>query len=199
MEEEDYILELQTYFQEFADKVVSQSKEALYNAKGNSTNLGDSIRAEVVYSEVEEKISIMFYMLDYGTYVNQGVAGNEAAASQTYTNWRGEVVNSDFAYSDKMPPVAVIEEWVKKKGIKGRKSLKKYRKNKTGTIKGAGQFITNKSLAFAISKSIQKKGIKSTSFFTKPFGSLYSELKEGIAPILKNKIQDMYFTTFTKF
>jgi hypothetical protein len=199
MEEEEYILELQTYFQEFADKVVSQTKEALYNAKGNSTRLGDSIRSEVVYNEAEGKMSIMFYMLNYGAYVNQGVSGNEAAASQTYTNWRGEVVSSDFAYSDKMPPVAVIEEWVKKKGIKGKKSLKKYRKNKNSTIKGAGQFITNKSLAFAISKSIQKKGIKSTSFFTKPFGSLYSELKEGIAPILKNKIQDMYFTTFTKF
>ena len=199
MEEEEYILELQTYFQEFADKVVSQTKEALYNAKGNSTRLGDSIRSEVVYNEAEGKMSIMFYMLNYGAYVNQGVSGNEAAANQTYTNWRGEVVSSDFAYSDKMPPVAVIEEWVKKKGIKGKKSLKKYRKNKNSTIKGAGQFITNKSLAFAISKSIQKKGIKSTSFFTKPFGSLYSELKEGIAPILKNKIQDMYFTTFTKF
>tara|TARA_B100000459_G_C8469277_1_gene153542 strand:- start:186 stop:602 length:417 start_codon:yes stop_codon:yes gene_type:complete len=138
-------------------------------------------------------------MLNYGTYVNQGVSGNESSGFQRYTNWRGDEVNSDFAYSDKMPPVAVIEEWVKKKGIKGRKSLKKYRKNKNSTIKGAGQFITNKSLAFAISKSIQKKGIKSTSFFTKPFGSLYSELKEGIAPILKNKIQDMYLTTFTKF
>jgi|TARA_X000001382_G_scaffold128713_2_gene119059 hypothetical protein len=199
MEEEDYIFELQTYFQEFADKVVDQSRAELNLAKEGSTNLGDSIRSEVVYNETEGKMSIMFYMLDYGTYVNQGVSGNEAGASQTYTNWRGEEVSSDFAYSNKMPPVAVIEEWVKKKGIKGRKSLKKYRKNKTGTIKGAGQFIKSKSLAFAISKSIQKRGIKSTSFFTKPFGNLYSELKEGITPILKNKIQDMYFTTFTKF
>jgi hypothetical protein len=172
MEEEDYISELQTYFQEFADKVVSQAKAELDAVKKGKTNLSNSIRSEVVYNETEEKISIMFYMLNYGTYVNQGVSGNEPQGAQTYTNWRGEVVSSDFAYSDKMPPVAVIEEWVKKKGIKGRKSLKKYRKNKNSTIKGAGQFIKSKSLAFAISKSIQKKGIKSTSFFTKPFGTL---------------------------
>lgn len=197
--EEEYILELQTYFQDFAKKVEDQAREELYNAKEGSTILGESIRSEVVYNEAEEKFTISFYMLNYGTYVNQGVSGSEPGNNQEYTNWRGEKVKSDFAYSNKMPPVAVIEKWVKKKNIKGRKSLKKYRKNKTGTIKGAGQFMTNKSLAFAISKSIKRKGIRSTSFFTKPFGSLYSEMKEGMVPILREKIQDMYLTTFTKF
>jgi hypothetical protein len=185
------------YFQSFADKVVSRSKGILNSAKG-TTRLGDSIRAEVTYDESSQIISTKFYMLNYGTYVNQGVSGDHGKNAKTYTDWRGNTVKSDFTYRDKMPPPSIIEQWIKNKGIKGRKSLKKYRKNKKSTVKGAGQFIKDRSLAFAIAKSIKIKGIEGISFFTQPFGEEFKTMKENMLPVLARQIKDMYLTTFTK-
>ena len=80
--------------------------------------------------------------------------------------------------------------------MKGRKALKKHRKEDSPkTVKGAGQFITNKSFAFAIAKTIQKKGIKSLSFFQAPLGEEYEKLKEGLLTELKEDIES-YITTF---
>jgi len=190
---------LTRYFQDFANKVVDRSKGILNSAKG-TTKLEESIRAEVTYDESSQIISTKFYMLNYGTYVNQGVSGDHGKNAKTYTDWRGDTVQSDFTYRDKMPPPSIIEEWIKKKGIKGRKSLIKYRKDedKKSTIKGAGQFIKNRSLAFAIAKSIKIKGIEGLSFFTQPFGEEFKTMKENMLPVLARQITDMYLTTLTK-
>ena len=81
--------------------------------------------------------------------------------------------------------------WIKKKGLKGRKSLIKNRKgeDKEKKIKGAGQFITDKSFAFAIAKSIKRKGIKSLSFFQEPLGVNYEILKRQFLGIAKMDIE----------
>ena len=53
------------------------------------------------------------------------------------------------------------------------------------------------SLAFIIGRKIKRDGIKSLSFFQKPFGVEYDKLKKDILDILKLDIQN-YITTFTK-
>ena len=123
-------------------------------------------------------------MADYGTFLDKGVKG-------TKSNYI-ENSKTDYSYKNKQPPSGIIEKWIKKKGIKGRVD----KKWKSAGNKG-GQFITHKSLAFLIARSIKQKGIKSLSFFQKPLGVEYEKLKKDILDVLKLDIQN-YITTYTK-
>tara|TARA_R110000824_G_scaffold12406_2_gene54407 strand:+ start:130 stop:705 length:576 start_codon:yes stop_codon:yes gene_type:complete len=183
---------LEKFLKQFGKTVMERAKEDLYDAKGD-TALGQSIRFEVV--PTDKGFSTRFYMLDYGTYLDKGVSGNEE--KQSFTDYKGVSASSPYSYTTKHPPTSILEVWIKKKGLKGRKSLIKHRKgnDKKKKVKGAGQFITDKSFAFAIAKTIQKKGIKSLSFFQAPLGEEYEKLKEGMLTELKEDIES-YLTTF---
>jgi hypothetical protein len=161
-------------------------------ARGD-TAVGNSIRSEVVLTDTG--FSVRFYMLDYATFLDKGVSGNKN--KQSFENYKEQTVSSPYSYTTKQPPTGIIEKWIKRKGLKGRKSLIKNRKgeDKNKKIKGAGQFITDKSFAFAIAKSIKRKGIKSLSFFQKPFGVGYKDLQENLLKEVKLDIET-YLTTF---
>ena len=161
---------LEKFLDAFGKTVIDRSKENLDAAKGD-TALGQSIRFEVV--PTDKGFSTRFYMLDYGTYLDKGVSGNEKKIS--YTNTKGAKVSSPYNYTTKHPPTGILEVWIKKKGLEGTKG--------------------NKSFAFAIAKTIQKKGIKSLSFFQAPLGEEYEKLKEGILTELKLDIES-YLTTY---
>ena len=143
----------------------------------------------------EKGFSVNFYMDDYGTFLDKGVSGNKKQRS--YTNTKGETVPSPYKYTNKQPPTTMLEVWIKKKGLKGRKSLIKHRKGdaKKKKVKGAGQFITDKSFAFAIAKSIQRKGIRSLSFFQQPVGVNYEILKRQLLGEVKTDIET-YLVSF---
>ncbi len=179
---------LENFLKTFAKKVVKDSQESLAASKdsqGNSrgdTALGKSIRFEVVPTATG--FDTKFYMADYGTFLDKGVKG-------TKSNYI-ENSKTDYSYKNKQPPSGIIEKWIKKKGIKGRVD----KKWKSAGNKG-GQFITHKSLAFLIARSIKQKGIKSLSFFQKPLGVEYEKLKEQILDVLKVDIEN-YITTYTK-
>ena len=169
---------LENYLNNFGNKVVKDAQAILKKDKGD-TALGNSIRFKVV--PTAQGFETKFYMNDYGTYLDKGVSGNEV--KQSYTDYRGDKEPSPGkGYTTKHPPTGIIEKWIKKKGLKGRN-------------KESGRFITHKSLAFAIAKSIQKKGIKSLSFFQKPLGIEYDKLEKNILGILKQDIRT-YITTF---
>ena len=179
---------LENFLKTFAKKVVKDSQEILAASKdsqGNSrgdTALGKSIRFEVVPTATG--FDTKFYMADYGTFLDKGVKG-------TKSNYI-ENSKTNYSYKNKQPPSSIIEKWIKKKGIKGRVD----KKWKSAGNKG-GQFITHKSLAFLIARSIKQKGIKSLSFFQKPLGVEYEKLKEQILDVLKVDIEN-YITTYTK-
>jgi hypothetical protein len=63
-----------------------------------------------------------------------------------------------------MPPQKPLLDWIKSKGIRGRVD----KKWKSAGNRG-GQFITNKSFAFLIQRSIFQRGLERTQFFSKPF------------------------------
>jgi hypothetical protein len=161
---------LEKFLKQFGKTVMERAKEDLYDAKGD-TALGKSIRFEVV--PTDKGFSTRFYMLDYGTYLDKGVSGNEEKRS--YINTKGQTVSSPYSYTTKQPPTSILEVWIKKKGLEGTKG--------------------NKSFAFAIAKTIKKKGIKSLSFFQAPLGEEYEKLKEGLLTELKEDIET-YITTF---
>ena len=170
---------LENFLKAFGDKVVDDAKKSLKKQKGD-TALGKSIRFKVVPTATG--FDTMFYMEDYGTYLDEGVSGTKVKRS--FTDTQGKTRKSSYSYTNKQPPSGIIEKWIKKKGIKGRSSK-------------TGRFITNKSLSFLIARSIKLKGLKSLSFFQKPLGIEYKKLKKQILDVLKLDIQN-YITTYTK-
>jgi hypothetical protein len=174
---------LERYLESFGRQVVADSKELLQSAKG-STALGGSIRFKVVATSTG--FDTMFYMEDYGTYLDKGVSGNKQERS--YKDYKGVTRVSDYSYTNKQPPPDILSKWIKKKGIKP-KGLGR------GRDKNTGQFISN--LAFIIGKKIKRDGIKSLSFFQKPLGLGITALEKNMLKEIKLDIQQ-YLVTFTK-
>jgi len=100
----------------------------------------DEIEVERV-SDTEVVIKVN----DYLVYQDLGVNGSEIKS-----------YNTPFTYRDKMPPVSVIEGWVKARGI--------------------GDPNDSRNTAFAIAKKIQKEGIKPKNIMTKEIPQLEEDL-----------------------
>ena len=174
---------LENFLKTFGDKVVDDAKKSLKKQKGD-TALGKSIRFKVVPTATG--FDTMFYMNDYGTYLDEGVSGTKVKHS--FIDAKGKTRKSSYSYTTKGPPIDILSKWVKKKGIKGH-GMKK------GRDKNTGRYISG--LAIYISKKIRTRGIKSLSFFQKPLGVEYEKLKKDILDVLKLDIQN-YITTYTK-
>ena len=169
---------IERYLESFGKQVVKDSRELLREDKGD-TSLGNSIRFTVTAEE--GGFSTKFYMAEYGQFLDKGVSGNKE--KQSYINYDGKKVKSPGkGYTTQHPPTSIIEKWIKRKGLKGRN-------------KKTGRFIKDKSFAFAIAKSIQKKGIKSLSFFQKPLGLQFNKLEKDMLKILTLDIRS-YLTEF---
>jgi len=164
---------VERYLNSFGKYVVKQARTNLTKGKKNVNKaLYNSIKFEVFANAKE--ITINFYMLDYGSFVDEGVSGNKKA--QTYKDYKGKTVTSSFSFKSKQPPSGIIEKWIKQRGIKGRDKK--------------GRFTTRKSLAFLIARSIKIRGIKSTSFFQRPLELGMKNFSENYAEALKKDIED---------
>ena len=183
---------IENYLKSFGQNVVNDSEKLLWSEKG-STALGKSIRFEVVPTDTG--FSTKFYMDDYGTFLDKGVSGNKK--KQSYKDYKGQTESSPYSYTTKGPPIDILSKWIKKKGIKGHgiaKGRSKTYKSKSGkTVKGTGQYVSG--FAYLISRKIKRDGIKSLSFFQKPLGIYYDDLKENLLKELKFDIET-YLTTF---
>ena len=174
---------LKRYLEGFGSTVVKESKGILKANKGD-TALGKSIRVQV--DQEENGYSVKFYMLDYGTYLDKGVSGNEETRS--FTNYKLVNQVSPYQYTTKGPPIDILSKWVEKKGLKPKGWGK-------GRDKDTGRYISG--LAIYISHKIKVRGIPSISFFQKPLGSNYVKLKDKILKEFTEDVQ-VYLTTFTK-
>jgi hypothetical protein len=170
---------LQRYLDSFGKQVVKDANGILNSQKGN-TALSKSIRFEV--EKDSQGFTTKFYMLDYGTFVDKGVSGNKI--KRGYINTEGFAASTPYSYKSKQPPANILAKWVAKKGLKGRD-------------KKTGRYISNMSLAFLIARKIKRDGIQGISFFQKPLGIRYGELKTELLNVLKLDIE-MYLTTYTK-
>jgi hypothetical protein len=144
-------------FRAFGDKVVKTARGIL-NAKGINTNgnLYDSIGYYLkVYPSGSMELD--FLMEGYGRIVDEGARGRDSSA---------KAPRSPFKYK-KMPPVSVIEQWLKDKGIQARD-------------KSTGRFIKRKQGAYAIAKGIQLYGKEPTYFFRDAFDQGYKGLSKNI-------------------
>lgn len=137
----------------FAKYVIQQSRSRLTKGKKNtSKELYNSLRFDI--NEKGGSTSLSFEMADYGKYQDKGVSGTE------------KKYNTPYKYTNKMPPPKAFDKWVVRKGIAPRSS--------------GGKFANREGLKFAIAKSIFKKGIRPSLFFTKPFEAAFKRLPDEL-------------------
>ena len=134
---------------EFRKALDKYAKYVIQQSRSNLTRKGNKASGKL-YESLGYKIQgskVKFESEEYGVYQDRGVRG----AKSTYS----ESSKSPFRYTSKMPPSSVFDKWTVKKGIAPRDEQ--------------GRFINRKSLNYLIARSIYKKGIRATMFFTKPF------------------------------
>ena len=137
----------------FAKYVIQQSRSNLTKGKKNvSKELYNSLGYKV--SQNAKQTSLAFEMADYGKYQDKGVSGTE------------KKYNTPYKYTSKMPPTKAFDKWVVRKGIAPRGA--------------GGQFAKREGFKFAIAKTIFKKGIRPSLFFTKPFEAAFKRLPDEL-------------------
>tara|TARA_R110000824_G_C14961372_1_gene652040 strand:- start:50 stop:607 length:558 start_codon:yes stop_codon:yes gene_type:complete len=176
---------VENYLHSLGKYVVKQSRTMLTKAKKNvNKDLYNSIKYEVVPDG--DSFILQFYMLDYGKFVDKGVSGKKKI--QNYITWDKRNIASPFQYKTKGPPIDIISKWIKRRGIKP-----------TGTGRGrskkSGQYISG--LAYLISKSIKRDGIKSLAFFQRPLGLGMETFPKDLLKNVKEDIIDTLNETIT--
>ena len=136
----------------FAKYVIQQSRSNLTKGKKNaSKELYNSLGYDI--TERTNGASLGFNMANYGKFQDRGVSGTE------------KKYNTPYKYTNKMPPPKAFDKWIVRKGIAPRDK---------------GKFKSRKGLQFAIARSIYKKGIKPSMFFTKPFAAAFKRLPDDL-------------------
>ena len=144
--------ELQVELNKFRDYVISQAKANLTRGGKNvSKSLYNSIKSNVKANP--NSFEMDFSMEEYGFYQDKGVSGTK------------KKYNTDYKYTNKMPPAKAFDKWVVRKGLAPREK---------------GKFTNRKSLSFAIARSVYINGIKPSLFFTKPFEKAIKRLPEDL-------------------
>ena len=150
----------------FAKYVVQQSRSNLTKGKKNvSKSLYNSIGYDLNVSP--NSFSLSFIMDEYGMYQDKGVSGTE------------KKYNTPFKYTNKMPPIKPLADWAKFKNIRLRDAK--------------GQFAKGnyKTIGFLISRSIYRKGIKPSLFFTKPFERSFKNLPDEVVKAFALEIENL--------
>ncbi|QDP49289.1 MAG: hypothetical protein Unbinned3065contig1007_3 [Prokaryotic dsDNA virus sp.] len=170
---------IERFLKSFGKYIIKQSRTNLTKGKKNVTkDLYDSLNFKIITDN--KGFTIEFSMAEYGTFVDKGVSGNQN--KRQYKDYMGKKVPSPYKYTTRQPPSGILEKWISARGLKGRDAR--------------GRYITNKSFAFLIARSIKAKGIKGISFFQRPmelglkrFGSdLLNALKGDISESLNKTI-----------
>jgi hypothetical protein len=148
--------ETQATIKRFRDYVIQQSRSNLTKGGKNvSKKLYNSIKGQIL---VDNNYTLLgFSMDDYGAYQDKGVKGKFKSNKAPDSPYKfGSGTGRKGGLTDG------IEKWVKTKGIQFRD-------------KKSGKFITYKSTAFIIARSIFATGLKPSLFFTKPFEAGYKK------------------------
>jgi len=149
----------------FKKFVIQQARTRLSkNNKNISKKLYDSL--DGIIKVTPNAIQVQFLMEEYGLYQDKGVSGTE------------KKYNTPYSYKSKMPPIKPLAEWAKTKNIRLRDEQGKYKKGNYNTI------------GYLIARSIYRKGIKPSLFFTKPFEQGFKKLPEELAKTFALDIDD---------
>jgi len=176
---------VEKYLRHFAENVIKRGKQILKAKKKNvSGKLLDSLKYRL--EATKDGYNLVFKGADYATFIDKGVRGvggtfksgknkgKSFSGMHTYQNIFGKRERSPFKYTNKQPPASAFDKWAVRKGLAPR-------------TKG-GQFMSRKSLQFALAYSIYVKGIASTSFFSKPMSVELAKFDTEILKAFKTDI-----------
>ena len=154
----------------FKKFVIQQSRTRLSKTNKNvSKELYNSLKGNI--KVMPNSIALEFEMEDYGVFQDKGVSGTE------------KKYNTPFSYKSKMPPVKPLSDWAKNRNIRLRDEKGKFKKGSYNTI------------GFLIARSIYRKGIKPSLFFTKPFEQGFKKLPDELINSFGLDVED--FLAFT--
>ena len=162
----------------FVDVVVKESKNALIKKDRNvSKSLYNSIKGKSKVSKNSFEIS--FEMESYGKFLDKGVKGKSSSL---------KAPDSDFQFGSGTGKEGGLTQGILKWVTRRRFQFRE---------KETGQFMSYKSTAFLITRSIYLTGTKPTEFFTKPFNASFKKLPDEIIKsyalevntLLKNSFQ----------
>lgn len=161
--------------EKYAKYVIKESKLNLKKPKkpfGKATSTSGTLLNSLSYKIKGNNIK--FESEFYGQFIDLGVRGSESSYSQTAQ--AQTKAKEHFKFSSQ-PPSSVFDRWSIQKGIKGVRDP------------NTGRFIKRKSLNYLIARSIGKKGIRATLFFTKPFERGFQLFGDDIAEgYIKDKL-----------
>lgn len=146
----------------FGKYVIQQSRSNLTRGK---KNVNKKLYKSLDYQITEKPLGIEFSMESYGQFQDKGVSGT----MRKY--------NTPFSYTSKQPPSQPLADWAKKRNIRLRDSRGRFTRGNYNTI------------GFLIARSIKKKGLKPSLFFTKPFEKGFQRLGNDLRDGFINDIQ----------
>ena len=154
---------VEKYLKSWASNIVRQQKGILQKKDKNATGkLSRSLKYKL--SNYSDGYILEFFMVPYGKFIDKGVRGKQV--TRTYIDITGKRKRSPYRYKSKQPPTKVFDKWLIKRGIAPRDK--------------AGKFMSRKALKFLIARSVYKKGIQATSFFSKPFALGFKNFTTGL-------------------
>lgn len=165
---------LQKSLELFGQQIVADAKSNLLrDKKVASGKLLDSIKINRLKVS-KRSIELNLNMAPYGAFVDQGVSGTETK------------YDTKYSYTTKPPPPSAFDGWMVRRGIAPRTA--------------GGQFLSRKSIQFAISRSIFKKGIEPSHFLTdavkKNFNTLPNILVDALELDAKKAVDLLIKTNF---
>ena len=153
--------EVQNELNKFAKYVIQQSRSNLTKGGKNvSKDLYNSLGYKL--EETTNGTSLGFEMDGYGNFVDKGVRGKSSSAKAPNSPYRFGTGSGKKGGLTKG-----INQWVKRRGIQ-------FRDRKSG------RYLSYKSTAFLIARSIYQKGVKPSLFFTKPFNAAFKRLPDEL-------------------
>ncbi len=158
--------------EDFRKYVSSQSRRNLTRLKKNDTK-GLYKRLDGVL-KVSPNSFQLSWDLGYGNFQDKGVSGTE------------KKYDTPYSYKSKMPPIKPLSDWAKRKGIRLRDEQGKFQKGNYKTI------------GFLIARSIFRKGIKPSLFFTKPFEQGFKNLPDQLIEAYGLDVEEFLKFTLNK-
>jgi hypothetical protein len=160
----------------FGKFVVQQSRSNLSKSKKKDTgSLYKSIKYDLEVNK--NSFSLSFKMEDYGKFIDKGVKGVKSSS---------KAPNSPYKFGTgtgrKGGLTEGIDKWVQRKRFQFR--------DKTG------KFLSYKSTAFLVRRSIWFTGLKTTNFFTRPFELAFKKLPDDLVNAFGLELENLFkFTT----
>lgn len=183
--------------EEIRQQTQDQLIESLYDAdRVSSGELAQSIKVDLV--ERDGGFSFVIRMDEYWKFVDKGVDGYEKSVGSPYKFKSGTksipyLAMRDFIANKGLSPTMNINRNKRVKAIKGDDKISKHLRK---GVKKKNKEDALKSFAFAVGKSIKKKGIKPTGFYSDvvndEWKALFTEIvSEAVGKDIKILFEDI--------